>query len=139
MSLLALLPILGEVLDKVIPDAEKQAEAKYKMFELIQKGEFAALEADKAVALAQADINKEDAKSQSAWQRGWRPLVGYICALGLFYQFFMQPFLPWLAVTLGYPVTPMPLLDMETLLTLLLGMLGLGGFRTFEKVKGITK
>ena len=58
MSLLALLPILGDVLDKVLPDAEKQAEAKYKMFELIQKGEFAALDADKQIAFENSNPAK---------------------------------------------------------------------------------
>lgn len=136
MSILALLPILGDVLDKVIPDPDKQAEAKYKVFELMQKGEFAALEADKQVALAQADINKEDAKSTSAWQRGWRPGAGWVCVAGLAVNFIAAPLLPWFAAVFGFVVPPIPLVDIEQLFALLLALLGLGGFRTYERIKG---
>lgn len=108
-----------------------------KLQTLAQQMELAALEADKAAMQGQIDLNKIDAQSASLFRGGWRPAVGWVCVFGLFYQFVLRPLLPWMVSMAGYSVEVMPELDMNTLLTLLGGLLGLGGFRTFEKVKGV--
>lgn len=136
LPLAALIPVVGDLINKIIPDPQAQAEAKLKMFELVQKGELQVMEAEKEVALAQAAINQEDAKSQSWVQRNWRPAVGWTCVGGLFYTYILRPLLPWTVSVLGFEVPPLPPLDMTELMVLLGGMLGLSGFRTFERIKG---
>jgi len=85
---------------------------------------------------AQMDINKVEAASQSIFVAGWRPFIGWICGSGLGIQFIVGPIVTWLSALFGHPVT-FPTLDLGTLLTLLLGMLGLGTMRTYEKTNGV--
>jgi hypothetical protein len=132
----ALIPVLGTVLDRIFPDAEKAAAAKVKVMEMAQAGELAQLDADVRLALGQMEINKAEAASSDSFRGSWRPLIGHICALGLAYTFLVQPLLPWLVALSGATVPPLPALDSDVLMTLLMGMLGLGGLRTFERVKG---
>jgi hypothetical protein len=85
---------------------------------------------------AQADVNKTEAASLSIFVAGWRPFIGWVCGSGLGFQFILAPLGTWIAALAGHPIV-FPTLDLSTLLTLLAGMLGLGGMRTFEKVNGI--
>ena len=130
----ALIPIVGTLIEKFIPDPKQAADAKLKMLEMAQKGELAVLDADMKLALGQMEINKEEAKTDM-FRGGWRPATGWACVAGLVYQFLAQPLVPWFAAVLGFTVPPLPPIDNETLMVLLTGMLGLGGLRTFEKVK----
>jgi hypothetical protein len=130
-----LIPALGELLNKVLPDPKAADEAKLKMLELMQKGELAALDADLQLALGQIEINKAEATTD-IYRGGWRPAVGWLCAAGLAYQFLLQPLLPWCVSLFGATVAPLPAINNDTLMVLLTGMLGLGGMRTFERVKG---
>lgn len=130
-----LIPALTQIFDKVIPDPQAAAEAKLKAMEMAQRGELAVLDADLKLALAQLEVNKVEAGTDM-FRGGWRPSVGWTCVFGLVYQFLLQPLLPWCAALLGVSVPPLPPIDNETLLVLLTGMLGLGGLRTFERVKG---
>ena len=131
----ALIPILGNVLEKIIPDPAAQADAKVKLLEMAQKGDLAVLDAETRLALGQMEINKAEATTD-LFRGGWRPATGWVCVAGLVYQFIVQPILPWLVSVAGGSVPPLPAIDNETLMVLLTGMLGLGGLRTFEKVKG---
>lgn len=130
-----LIPALGAIFDKVIPDPQAAADAKLKAMELAQRGELAVLDADMKLALGQMEINKVEATTD-LFRGGWRPAVGWTCVFGLVYQFLLQPLLPWVAAVFGGHVPPLPAIDNETLMVLLTGMLGLGGLRTFERVKG---
>lgn len=129
------IPAITQVLDKLIPDPQAAAEAKLKALEMAQKGELAALDADMRLALGQMEVNKAEAGTD-LFRGGWRPSVGWVCVFGLAYQFIVQPLLPWLVALLGVSVPPLPEIDNETLMVLLTGMLGLGGLRTYERVKG---
>lgn len=131
----ALLPIIGSIIEKVIPDPQAAADAKLKALDLAQRGELAQLEADTKMALAQIDVNKAEATTD-LFRGGWRPATGWVCVLGLAYSFLLRPLLPWVAAVAGFTVPPLPPLDGDTLMVLLTGMLGLGGFRTFERIKG---
>ena len=83
------------------------------------------------IALAQIAVNKEDAKG--AWfQAGWRPAVGWVCVAGFAINFLVSP----LAAPFGIVI---PQADTATMLPVLMGMLGLGSMRSFEKSKGISK
>lgn len=133
----ALISLLPGILDKILPDPGAASDAKLKLMELAQKGELAALDAEMKLALGQLEVNKTEAASGSLFTGGWRPAIGWICAAGLGYEFLISPLLPWLlSAAMGRTLPPLPDLPTETLMTLLFGMLGLGGLRTLEKVKG---
>lgn len=131
----ALIPAVAQVLDKLIPDPQAAAEAKLKALELAQKGELAALDAELRLALGQLEVNRAEATTDM-FRGGWRPAVGWVCVIGLTYQFILQPVLPWVVALFGAQVPPLPAIDNETLMVLLTGMLGLGGLRTIERIKG---
>jgi hypothetical protein len=133
-----LFDLAGKVFDKIFPNPQQAAEAKLKLFELQQAGELKVLEAETALAVGQMKINEVEAASDSFFKSGWRPAVGWICVFGLFYQFVFLPFATFFLAL--YEVRAvMPAMDLNTLMTLLFGLLGLGGYRTIEKLKGITK
>lgn len=135
MSVIALLPLLGEVLDRVLPDPAQADQVKLQMLKMAQESDIKALEASTELAKGQIEVNKVEAATDS-FRGGWRPATGWICAMGLFYQFLLQPILPWLVALGGHVVPPLPPIDSEALYGLLMGLLGLGGLRTFERVKG---
>ena len=133
-----LFDLAGKVFDKIFPNPQQAAEAKLKLFELQQAGELKVLEAEAALAVGQMKINEVEAASDSFFKSGWRPAVGWICVFGLFYQFVFLPFATFFLAL--YEVRAvMPAMDLNTLMTLLFGLLGLGGYRTIEKLKGATK
>lgn len=138
----ALIPILGNIFDKVIPDPQAAAEAKLRAVELAQRGELAQLEADVKVATGQLEINKADAASTDPFQRRWRPAAGWVCVVGLGYTFLFQPLFPWLLKVAflvagsAAQVPDLPAIEIDYLLGLLGALLGLGGLRSIERVKG---
>lgn len=83
--------------------------------------------------LAQIELNKVEASHRTMWVAGWRPAIGWICATGLAFIFIVNPVIQWLSDKAG------PELPIEALFSLVLGMLGLGGLRTYEKLSGKTK
>ena len=91
------------------------------------------------LAKGQLAINAEEAKSRNIFVAGWRPFVGWTCGLALFAHFILFPSVDVITAYLGYETPTYPAFDMDTLMTVLLGMLGLGGLRTYEKQKGLTK
>ena len=131
----ALIPLLGAIVEKAIPDPQAQADAKIRVMEMAQRGELAVLDADLKLAMGQMEVNKVEAGTD-LFRGGWRPAVGWVCVMGLFYNFVVQPLLPWVVAVFGGTVPPLPSIDNDTLLVLLTGMLGLGGLRTFERIKG---
>lgn len=122
------------IIDKVIPDPEAKARAKLEVIKLEQQGEFKKLDADLQVMLAQAAINQEEAKSTDAFRGGWRPAVGWVCVLGMAYTYIAAPLLGWMSTARGWPVPPT--IDTFDLLIMLGGMLGFGGMRSFERIRG---
>ncbi len=133
-----LVPLIGKVFDQVFPDPKAAAEAKLELLRMQQAGELAVLDVDAKLALAQAGINTEEAKSASVFVAGWRPFIGWVCGIALFYAYLGYPLLTWWAA-LYRPAFVPPLLATGDLLTLVMGMLGLGSLRTFEKLRGVSK
>lgn len=84
---------------------------------------------------AQIQVDQAEATNANLFVAGWRPFCGWVCGAGLAFQFIIGPLGTWVATLAKHPVA-FPSLDMGTLLTLLLGMLGLGSMRTFEKTQG---
>lgn len=123
--------IVSKLIDRNFPDKAAAYKAKMDMFALAQTQEFQS-------ALEQIKVNAAEASSGSPYAAGWRPTVGYICAAGLAYNFIVYPLMLWGVAAYGVDFTPPPVLA-DNLMELILGMLGLGGLRSFEKVKGVNR
>ena len=131
LPLEALLNIGSQLIDRLWPDPQKAAEAKLELYKLQSSGELQTM-------LAQMEINKVEAANPSLFVAGWRPCIGWGCATALFYQYLLRPLVIGFAPSFGIIPPPFPGLD-ENLWQLMMGMLGLGGLRTFEKIQGVTK
>jgi len=123
-----------KLIDRWFPSQAEKDKAKADLLQMQQNGEFRMFDGLAKSDEGQVLINTEEAKSESIFKSGWRPYIGWVCGGGLSYQLMFRPVFSWLAENL-WQWKPMPSLDMDTLLTLLFGMLGLGAYRTYEKVK----
>ena len=133
MNPLLLGPIfeIGKTLiDRWFPDKEKAAQAEMEFFRLAQEG-------DLKVALAQLEVNAREAQNPSLFVSGWRPAVGWGCALGFVYTAIAQPMLVWFAdiAQVAHP----PAVNSDLLLSVLGALLGIGGLRTLEKIRGVAR
>jgi|TARA_R110000823_G_scaffold219924_2_gene348684 hypothetical protein len=124
-------PVSG-ILDKVIEDKDQKAQLAHEIATMSDTHAQQAL-------LAQLEINKAEAASGSLFKGGWRPFVGWICGVALLYHFILTPLILFGVGLSGATIPPLPEFDMSSLMTVLMGMLGLGGLRTYEKQKGLTK
>jgi Holin of 3TMs, for gene-transfer release len=120
----------GKIIDRLFPDPAAKAAAELELLKLTQSG-------DLQTTLAQLEINAKEAAHPSLFVAGWRPFVGWTCGIGLVYATVGHNLLAWLAVTRGWPAPPA--VDAELLIYTLGGLLGIGGLRTIEKVKGVSK
>ena len=127
----AILPIAETVIGRLVPDKNAKQKAMREM-------EKALVDAHAKGMLGQLEINQVEAGHRSVFVAGWRPMCGWICAEALGFHFIVAPVVQW-AGTLGGWHLPIPEFDMGSLMTILLGMLGIGGMRSFEKFKGLTK
>jgi hypothetical protein len=133
---LALIPVVGQLLDKIIPDPAKAAEAKFKLAELAQNGEFHEFDANVQLALAQIKVNEEEAKAPGVFKGGWRPAAGWLCVAGGLAYPLVRSILPWALAVVGVDgVPPMPALDTTEALAMLGALLGLGTMRMTERLK----
>ena len=124
-------PVTG-LLDKFIEDKDQKNALAHEIATLAQK------QAHEA-QLAQVEVNKQEAQHRSIFVAGWRPFVGWGCGIALAYHFVLAPIILFSVSITGVQIPELPSFNMETLTTVLLGMLGLGGLRSFEKYKGVSK
>ena len=89
--------------------------------------------------LAQIELNKQEASHTSVFVSGWRPMLGWVCGLGFAMNFLIAPVGTFLCAVAGYPEIIFPQADVATMMPVLLGMLGLGGYRTYEKANGVSR
>lgn len=134
----AVLDIGGKLIDRLWPDATQRDAAKLELLKMQQNGELAQLAAETELAKGQIEVNQAEAGSSSLFVAGWRPWIGWVCGVAFSYHFVVQPLLAFILAATGHPVT-LPTFNMDALYTVLLGMLGLGGMRTVEKIRGATK
>jgi hypothetical protein len=127
-----LLPLLGDVLDRVLPDDKTKEQAKLEVARMALESRTIELNAVRDVDVAQAQVNAAEA-STGGFASTWRPAAGWVTVLALAYQFLIYPFLVWYSTTNNIPAPPSVMND--DLWVLVFGMLGLGAYRTFEKVK----
>ena len=116
-----------KVLDKFVPDPEAKAKAETALRDSL-------LAWDKA----QTDVNAVEAASANVFVSGWRPFIGWTCGLALAYQFVVAPIFVWAGLCAGFHPPLPPTLD-DTLWQLVFAMLGMGGLRTLEKLKGVAR
>jgi hypothetical protein len=126
----------SKIIDKLWPDKVEAERAKIELFKLTQQGEFKELEAELEKARMQVAVNVEEARSGSNFRGGWRPFVGWTCGVGLAYAVLIQPLATGLiqAFVPDMKTFAMPNVQTDALMALLFGMLGLGGYRTYERV-----
>ena len=124
-------PVTG-LLDKFIEDKDTKAKLAHDIATMSERHAH-------DLALAQIGVNAAEAASGSLFKGGWRPFIGWTCGLAFFYHFVGQPVAVFVMTVSGTEIPALPEFDMGTLLTVLGGMLGIGGLRTYEKQKGITK
>lgn len=128
--------VLGDAIDtaadRLIPDINQNQKFKLEMAKAVQEAETAGL-------LAQTEINKTEASHPSVFVAGWRPACGWICASALGYNFILSPLLAYSVALVSPETSPPPPIELGPLLTVLLGMLGLGGLRTYEKGIGTAR
>lgn len=123
---------IATIIGKLIPDRAAAAQAQAQLQELAARGELQEQLAQiQALTSAQSDINKVEAASTNWFVAGGRPFIMWICGVALLSDFLVRPYV------LAFSHAAIPALDMNELMPLLFGMLGLGGYRTYEKVKGV--
>ena len=116
-----------KVLDKFVPDTEAKAKAESELRSSLQ-----------AWDKAQSDVNAVEAANANVFVSGWRPFIGWTCGLALAYQYVLAPLVMWITLTMGVHLAAPPKLD-DMLWQLVFAMLGMGGLRTFEKIKGVAR
>lgn len=125
----AALDIGNTIINKIFPDPTQAAQAQLALLKLQQDGELAAI-------TGQMDINQVEAASTSVFVSGWRPFCGWICGAGLAYVAVIEPIARLIATLCGY-TGAFPLIDTNLTMQVLLGMLGMGGLRTLDKIRGV--
>lgn len=122
---------VGKVVDHYFPDPQKAAEFKLEIYKSLQASD-----------LAQIDVNKSEASSSSIFVAGWRPFIGWVCGVSLAYQYVALPISIYIATLVNEHYATVllnaPKLD-DNLWQLLLGMLGMGALRSFDKFQGTAK
>jgi hypothetical protein len=124
-------PVTG-LLDKFIEDKDQKAALAHEIATMSERHA-------QELALSQIEVNKAEAASGSIFKGGWRPAIGWVCASAFAYHFVLQPVIVFIVLSAGVELPPLPEFDMASLMTVMMGMLGLGGLRTYEKQKGITR
>jgi|SRR5271157_20924 len=119
MAALAIVPIIGKILDRILPDKTANDAAKAQLAQMQIAGELSQV-------IGQLDIDKTEAASASVLVAGWRPAIGWVCCLGLFSQFIVRPLFNWIAILFHRTDLTFPSLDLSTLMTLIFAMLGIG-------------
>ena len=128
----ALIGPVASLLDKFIPDADTKNKLAHEIATMAQRH---AHEAN----MGNLEINKTEAQHRSLFVAGWRPFLGWGLSLAMIWHFLLVPLITFICAFAGVDIPELPHFDMESLMTVLLGMLGLGGLRSFEKAKGLTK
>lgn len=118
-------------------DPNKAMEFQNEIAKIQLETDRAQMQLEQALSMAQSDINKIEAQSADKFVARWRPAVGWICAFGLAYATILNPFFCWLSATLKLAQPPQ--LNVEVLTTALFAMLGIGGMRSFDKMKGTSR
>lgn len=120
-----------ELLSKVIPDKTERERLAYEISTLAERQVHEQM-------MAQLEVNKTEAGHMSLYVAGWRPFIGWSCGIAMAFNYIGVPVVETVSVINGTPLTIDPL-DLEVMMPVLLGMLGLGGMRSYEKRNGVAR
>ena len=126
--LTAILNIANTVLDRIIPDKTQAAAAKAELLEATLNGEI-------QNAVSQLQVNQAEAASKSVFVAGWRPWIGWVCGMAFAYTYIVQPLGQFVLALVNHPVA-LPPVNLDGMMPVLLGMLGLGAMRSWDKANG---
>jgi hypothetical protein len=126
-----LLDVGNKVIDRLWPDPAQAAQAKLELVKMQQSG-------DLAVIAGQMEINKTEAANPSVFVSGWRPFIGWVCGSACAWNWIGLPIAKAIAVYQQIPFVLNPA-DLSEMMPILIGMLGLGGLRTVEKIQGVAR
>lgn len=135
MAFLDFIAPIEHIIDKILPDPNARLAAKEQLAELAKTEEAKQIDDQFQLLLAQAKVDEAEATNPNVFVSGWRPFAGWVCGFALAYQFLLQPLLAWLSPLVPLPVPPS--LDVQSLTTLLFGMLGLAAGHSYDKTKGV--
>lgn len=132
-ALLAAGPIasgLFRLIDELFTSDEEREAAKLRVLELESAGK-----------LAQIGVNTQEAKHSSLFVAGWRPFIGWVCGLAFTWTFLLYPIIQVAVLALGVPIdlSLLPVVDLSEMMPVLLGMLGLGAMRSWEKKSNVAR
>lgn len=134
--LTSIFELVNTVISRVFPDKSKAQEIQLELAKMQLSGELSQLEKDSAERIAQMEINKVEAASENIFISGWRPFIGWACGIAYVFAYIVSPYvINPILIAYGHPALPQ--VDFSDMIAVLLGMLGLGGMRTYEKRKGI--
>jgi hypothetical protein len=128
----ALIGPVTSLLDKFIEDKDQRAKLAHEIATMSERHM-------QEQIMGQLEINKAEAQHRSIFVAGWRPFLGWCLSFAMAWHFVICPFIIFGAGMAGVEIPDLPAFDMDSLMTVLLGMLGLGGRRTVEKIKKVTK
>lgn len=134
-----LMPVVSKIIDKVIPDVAGREAAKMEIQLKLAEQEGELVKALIQSDIAQAEINKIEAQSESPIKSLWRPALAWVCVLAFTWLTVVQPVVLFVYPLLTGKILTVPQIDTSILTTVLFGILGLAGYRTYEKKSGVTK
>jgi hypothetical protein len=127
----AIIPVVSDVIDRFFPNKSEAAKVKAEM-------EVKLIEAANQINLGQIEVNKAEAQHRSLFVAGWRPAIGWACAVGFIWAFVGQPIAEWV-LYLSDETIILPDLQVDNLMEMAFGMLGLAGLRSWEKSRGLAR
>ena len=122
---------VSALLSRVIPDKSERDKLAHEIATLAEKQSHDQI-------MAQLEVNKQEAAHKSLYVAGWRPFIGWSCGIAMAFNFIGLPLIGTLSVLYDTPLE-LPPLDLEIMMPVLLGMLGLGGMRSYEKRTGVAR
>jgi hypothetical protein len=128
----ALLSPISKLLGKVIVDKDQRNALAHEIATMAQKHA-------QELAMGQLEVNKVEAAHPSLFVAGWRPFLGWGLSFAMVWHFVIAPMITFGCAYTGMTIPVLPVFDMDSMLSVLFGMLGLGGLRTFEKLKGVQR
>jgi len=127
----ALIGPISSILDKAIPDKDLKEKLTHEIATMAERHA-------QEQAMAQIEVNKVEAAHNSMFVAGWRPAIGWVCCLGMAGNFLIIPFVN-MGLELAETGVVIPMIELETMMPVLMGMLGLGAMRSYEKGKGVSR